>query len=154
MSRTINRLLKDLQGTSTLELALIFPIGMTLLLGAIDSSMGYAEKLRVEGAAARAVEQITAFSRVRTDYAASRAEAAAAANVDVADVTVTYWLECNNVVQSSFASSCPNNSDQIARFVKVAIRGKFAPVVNFGDFLEVDDNGFVRVEGDSSVRIQ
>jgi hypothetical protein len=91
---------------------------------------------------------------VKTDYTASRAEAAAAANVDIADVTVTYWLECNNVVQNSFTTSCPNNTDQIARFVKVAIRGKFEPVVNFGDFLEVDSNGFVRVEGDSSVRIQ
>lgn len=154
MIKTLNSLRRNSDGTSTIELALIFPIGMLLLLGSIDSSMGFAAKLRVEAAAARAVEQITGYSRVKTDYSASRAEAAAAANVDVSDVTVTYWLECNNVVQSSFTASCSNGGDQIARFVKVGISGKFEPIVNYGDFLRTDANGFVRVKGDASVRIQ
>lgn len=148
------KLLRNDDGTSTLELALVFPIGMFLMLGAIDTSMGFAEKLRVEAAAARAVEQITAFSRVKTDYTASAAEAAEAANVPVEDVTVTYWLECNSVRQNSFTASCPNNSDQIARFVKVVISGQFEPSVNLGGFLTLDADGLVRVEGDSSVRIQ
>lgn len=148
------RALGNTEGTSTIELALIFPVGMMLMLGAIDSSMGFAEKLRVEAAAARAIERITAYSSVRTDYATSRAEAAAAANVPISDVTLTFWLECNNVAQASFTTTCPNNSDQIARFVKVAINGKFKPAINYGDFLTVDNNGFLRVEGDASVRIQ
>lgn len=148
------KILRNNDGTSTLELALVFPIGMFLMLGTVDTSMGFAEKLRVEAAAGRAAEQITAFSRVKTDYTASRAEAAEAANVAVSDVTVTYWLECNNVVQSSFTASCTNNSAQIARFVKVAISGKFKPTLNFDGFLTTDAGGFVRVEGDSSVRIQ
>lgn len=152
--RYFHAIRKDAHGTSTIELALIFPIGLMLVLGAIDSSLAFAEKLRVEAAASRAVEQITAFSRVKTDYTASQAEAAAAANVDASDVTVTYWLECNNVVQSSFTGSCANATDQIARFVKVSIRGKFTPAVNYGNFLTTDANGFVRVVGDASVRIQ
>lgn len=154
MTNRLRSLRDNAHGTSTIELALIFPVAMLLLLGATDSSLAYAEKLRVEAAAARAVEQITAFSRVRTDYTATRAEAAEAANVDIADVTVTHWLECNNVVQTSFTASCPNNSDQIARFVKVAIQGKFEPTINYGGFLATDADGFVRFEGDSSVRIQ
>lgn len=154
MINITKQILHNSKGTSTIELALIFPIGMFLMLGAVDSSLAYAEQLRVEGAASRAVEQITAYSRVNPDYTTSRVEAAAAANVNVSDVTVTYWLECNNVVQSSFTATCPNNSDQIARFVKVAIDGKFEPIVNYGGFLTTDSNGFVRVEGDSSVRIQ
>lgn len=141
-------------GTSTVELAFVFPIGLLLLLGSIDSSLAVAEKLRVEAAASRAIEQITAYSRVRTDYSASRAEAAAAANVNVSDVTVSYWFECNDVVQSSFTGSCSNSTDQISRFVKVVVRGKFEPSVNYGDFLTTDSSGFVRVEGDASVRIQ
>jgi Flp pilus assembly protein TadG len=145
---------KNIAGTSTLELALVLPIGMLLVLGAIDSSLAFAEKLRAEAAAARAIEQITAFSRVNTDYTASRAEAAAAAGVNVADVTVTYWLECGNVVQSSFTATCTSSSDQIARFVKVVVSGKFEPVMNYGDFLQADGNGIVRVQGDASVRIQ
>jgi Flp pilus assembly protein TadG len=145
---------QDATGTSTLELALVLPIGLMLVLGAIDSSMAFAEKLRAEAAAARAIEQITAFSRVNTDYTASRAEAAAAAGVDVADVTVTYWLECGNVVQASFTATCASSSDQIARFVKVGVSGKFEPVMNYGNFLEADGNGIVRVQGDASVRIQ
>jgi Flp pilus assembly protein TadG len=145
---------RDATGTSTLELALILPIAMFLVLGAIDSSLAFAEKLRVEAAAARAIEQITAYSRVNTDYSGSRTEAAAAAGVDVSDVTVTYWLECGNVVQSSFTATCANSSDQIARFVKVAVSGKFEPVMNYGDFLQADGDGVVRVQGDASVRIQ
>ncbi len=154
MIKTAKAFWNNSSGTSTLELALVFPIGMLLLLGVVDLSMGYAEKLRVEAAAARAIEQITAYSRVQTDYTASRTEAAAAANVNVSDVTITNWLECNNVVQNSFTGSCPNNSDQIARFVKVTVSGKFEPTVNYGDFMKTDSNGLVRVEGDSSVRIQ
>jgi Flp pilus assembly protein TadG len=145
---------KDETGTSTLELALVLPIGLMLVLGAIDSSLAFAEKLRAEAAAARAIEQITAFSRVNTDYTASRAEAAAAAGVPVDDVTVTYWLECGNVVQGSFTATCASSSAQIARFVKVTVRGKFEPVMNYGNFLQADSNGVVRVLGDASVRVQ
>lgn len=148
------QMLRNSDGTSTIELALVFPVGMVLMLGAVDTSLGFAEKLRVETAAARAVEQITAYSQVKTDYSSSRAEAAAAANVPVSDVTVTYWLECNNVLRTPFTGTCPNSSDQIARFVKVAVRGKFQPSLNFKGFLNTDANGFVRMEGDSSVRIQ
>jgi Flp pilus assembly protein TadG len=152
--KAVTASLRDSHGTSTLELAFVFPIGMLLLLGAVDSSLGFAEKLRAEAAAARAIEQITSYSRVNTDYSSSRAEAAAAANVAVSDVTITYWLECNAVVQSNFTASCPNNSDQIARYVKVTIRGKYEPIMNYGSFLTTDAGGFVRVEGDASVRIQ
>ena len=148
------RLIGNSAGTSTIELAMILPVGMFLMLGAIDSSLGFAQQLRVEAAAARAVERITAYSSVRTDYTASQAEAAAAANVAISDVTLTNWLECNNVVQVSFTATCPNNTDQIARFVKVSINGKFQPAVNYGGFLRTDANGFVRVQGDASVRIQ
>ena len=141
-------------GTSTVELALILPIGMGLMLGAVDASLGFAEQLRVEAAAARAIEQITAYSRVQTNYTTSRSEAAAAANVNVSDVTVDNWLECNNARQPSFIGTCPNNSDQIARFVRVEISGKFEPVINYGRFLQTDANGVVRVTGDASTRIQ
>ena len=154
MLNTCKTILRNPRGTSTLELAFIFPIGMLLLLGGIDASLGFAEKLRTEAAAARAIEQITAFSRVKTDYSASRNEAAAAAQVPVSDVTLTYWLECNGVLQSNFTASCSNNAHQIARYVKVAIRGKFEPVLNYGNFLTTDADGFFRVEGDASVRIQ
>lgn len=148
------RMIGNSAGTSTIELALILPVGMFLMLGAIDSSLAFAQHLRVEAAAARAVERITAYSAVRTDYTASQAEAAVAANVAVSDVTVTNWLECNNVVQASFNATCPNNTDQIARFVNVSVNGKFQPAVNYGGFLTTDNNGFVRLQGDAMARIQ
>lgn len=116
--------------------------------------MAFAEKLRVESAAARVVEQITAYSIPQTNYSASVTEAATAANVSASDVTATFWLECNNVVQVSYSGPCPNNSDQIARFAKIEIRGKFKPTINYGTFLATDANGFVRVQGDASVRVQ
>lgn len=154
MNNLLKRLRHNAAGTSTLELALVLPMGMFLVLGAIDTSLGYAEKLRVEAAAARAIEQITAYSQVKTDYTATIAEAAAAAGVATSDVTLTYWLECNNVLQSSFTDTCASSSAQIARFVKVAVRGKFTPVLNYQGFLSPGNDGLVRVEGDASVRVQ
>ena len=154
MFRFVKQMLHNSEGTSTIELAVVFPVGMVLMLGAVDTSMGFAEKLRVETAAARAVEQVTAYSRVQTNYSLSRSEAAAAANVPVTDVTVTNWLECNDEITTPFTGTCPNSSDQIARFVRVAVRGKFEPSLNFRGFLNTDADGFVRMEGDSSVRIQ
>lgn len=145
---------RNSDGTSTIEMAIVLPVGMALMLGSIDTSMAFAEKLRVEAAAARVVEQITAYSIPQTNYSASVTEAATAAKVTASDVTATFWLECNNVVQVSYTAPCPNNSDQIARFVKVVIRGKFKPTINYGKFLTTDANGFVRVEGDASVRVQ
>ena len=141
-------------GTSTIELAIVLPVSMALMLGAVDASVAFGEKLRVEAAAARAVEQITAYSRVQTNYNASVTEAAAAAQVSASDVTATFWFECNNVVQVSFTAPCPNNSDQIARFVRIVIQGRFKPSINYGGYLTTDANGFVNVEGDASVRIQ
>ena len=154
MITTAKQCLRNSNGTSTVELALVLPIGMFLMFGAIDSSLAFAEQLRVEAAAARAIEQITAIARPKTDYTATKTEAAAAAKVSASDTTVTFWLECNNIVTTPFEKNCPNNSDQIARFVKVEISGKFKPVINYGGFLTTDVNGFVRVQGDASVRIQ
>ena len=148
------RIWPNSKGTSTIELAIVLPVGMALMLGSIDASMAFGEKLRVEAAAARVVEQISAYSRVQTNYTASVTEAATAAKVTASDVTATFWLECNNVVQVSYTAPCPNNSDQIARFVKIVIRGKFKPSINYGKILTTDASGFVRVEGDASVRVQ
>ena len=150
----IERLLWDSRGTSTIELAIMLPIGLALMLGAVDASMAFAQKLRVETAAARTIEQITAYSRVQTDYSASVAEAAAAANVPVSDVTATLWLECNNVRQADYTADCPNSSDQIARFVNIGIRGKFKPSINYGQFLKTDAGGYLPIYGEASVRIQ
>jgi Flp pilus assembly protein TadG len=154
MHHFIKTIIKDSQGTSVLELALVLPIFLVLLLSGIDASMVFAQQLRVEAAAARSIEQITAYSRGKVDDAISKSEAAAAAGVPVSEIVVDKWLECKGVRQSKFTGTCPKNNDQIARFVKVTVNGKYKPIINFGKFLPVGSDGFVKLVGDASVRVQ
>lgn len=150
----IKTIIKDSNGTSVLELALVLPIFLVLLLSGIDASLVFAQQLRVEAAAARSIEQITAYSRGKVDDAVSKSEAAAAAGVPVSEIVVDKWLECNSGSKLSFIGTCPSDNDQVARFVKVTVNGKYKPIINFGKFLKVESDGFVKLTGDASVRVQ
>src|SRR5688572_15274005 len=105
----LRRLREDTRGASLIEFALFVPILAMMLMGVTDLAMGYSAKLRVEGAAYRALEKV-AVGTVQSDYSFLRAEAAAAdgaGGVQATDVTVDAWLECNRVRQTDFSGICP-----------------------------------------------
>lgn len=123
MKRDQRGLWRDTRGTSVIETALIVPILALLFGGGTDVALGFAQKLRDQQAADRAVQfAINAGLSVATQ-AIIQAEAAASAGVPSANVTVTFWLECNGAVQPNFNGTCAAGSP--ARFVSVTVADSY-----------------------------
>jgi Flp pilus assembly protein TadG len=148
----------DERGTGVVELALITPVIAMLLVGMVDTSMGMAQKLKLERAAAQAIERVTAYGQVETSYPEIRTEAAEAAGVPVSSVVIDNWLECNSdgvapTRNASFTGAC-TNGQQVARYVSVSITGGFTPLLHYGSVFRTSGNGGIVMRGDASVRIQ
>lgn len=148
----LRRLRRDRKGTSVIEFALFVPILSVMLMGVTDLAMGYATKLRVEGAIFRALEKVQVGS-FQADYATFiQSEAASAAGVPTSAVTVDSWLECNRARQASFAGSCAEDQDT-SRYVSVRIVTSYTPRFSYGPLVRTSD-GTVPIEANASVRIQ
>jgi len=150
----LKRLRRDERGASMLEFALFAPILAVMVMGISDVSMGYSRKLTLEQAAFRSLERV-AVGSVQSDYSHLRAEAAAAAEVPLANVTIDNWLECDGVRQSEFGGVCPE-SQMVSRYVRISITGTYRPSFNYGPlargFGGVD--GTVPISASTSLRIQ
>lgn len=145
---------RDERGASMVEFALFVPILAVMVMGITDVSMGYSRKLTLEQAAYRALERV-AVGSVQSDYSYLRAEAAAAAGVPVANVTVDNWLECDGVRQTSFNGVCPE-TQMVSRYVRVAITATYTPSFNYGPLARgfAGANGTVPISASASLRIQ
>jgi Flp pilus assembly protein TadG len=71
-----------------LEFGLFFPFLALMLLGTIDLARGLAVKFGLDQATQRTIELATLGNRPLADYSFLRAEAATAAGVPVAQVTL------------------------------------------------------------------
>lgn len=146
----------DSRGTSVIELALVAPVVGFLFMGMYDFSRGIERQHEIEQAAQRAVEKATVYGSAGTDYSSIDDEAAAAAGVDIQDVTFDQWLECDGVRQSGFHDVCASG-EEIARYISVVIDGDYAPYFAYGPLgtaVGVDDNGHFPLSADVSVRVQ
>ena len=147
------RLRSDSKGASVMETALVVPTLAVFVAGATDMAMGYAQKIRVQQAAARSIEMVTTSGYGSTAFNALRAEAANAAGVSSSNVTVDSWLECNAVRKGPITDSC-NSGEQIARFYSVIINGSYTPMFSFLIPRSRLTNGAIPLTGYSSVRVQ
>ena len=116
----IRRLAADVRGTSVVELALLSPILLATLAGLVDCGRLVSSKLKLQQAAERAVELATLSAVSSSSYGSLQTEAATAANVSSSNVTVTYWLECDGVVQAAGTTSCTGSTSP-ARFASITI---------------------------------
>lgn len=147
------KLLKDRQGTSVIELGLIAPVLTTLLIGMVDLSSAYSEKLRMEQAAQSAIEKVMQRSGdAGTTMRTLRQEAAGQAGVDEDNVTVDYWLECNGVRQSDYDSVCTSGV-AYSRYLQVRIVGEYEPLFPLQVF-GADEDGKYSVTGHAGIRTQ
>ena len=151
--RQLYRLLADRKGASVMETALVVPTLAVFVAGATDMAMGYAQKIKVQQAAARSIEMVTTTGLGSTAFTALQSEAASAAGVSTSNVTVDSWLECNTVRQSSVNGSCSDGA-QIARFASVIINGSYTPMFSFLIPRSRLTNGAIPLTGYSSVRVQ
>ncbi len=106
MKRPLIRLFRDEAGNALVETAIAAPFFAALLTGAADMSSAYAQKIKIQQAAARSIELATASGYNGSAFSTIQADAATAAGVNASDVVVDKWLECAGVRQTDFAGIC------------------------------------------------
>lgn len=147
----------DRTGTGALELALALPMLMLLLVGMIDVSRLVSSRIDVEQAAQRATDYALAVRPTSSKSTYIRNEAAKVNGVNLSDVTVDIFLECDGVRRDSFNDVCGSTQDS-ARFVSVKIKRAVDFVFDWSSFAalfgsKVMGQG-ITVQGDSVVRFQ
>lgn len=151
--RTLKRIAGDERGTTLIELALAVPILASLLIGMVDISRAYSEKLHLEQAAQRSIEKVMNNQMQASTYNALVLEAAEAAGVSATDVTVEYWLECNGVRQTLYATNCPDG-EVYSRYITVAIAKDFDPMFGTQYFPGANADGTFTITAEAGIRTQ
>ena len=156
MRRLTAALARDERGTSVIEMAIIMPVFATLLVGAIDISRAYSQKLQLEQAAHRAIEKVQQYQANSSTYSTLQTEAtdaATAAGFTSPTVTIDYWLECNGTRQSTYETNC-SSGQTYARWVTVQITAKFTPMFSSNKWPGSNTDGTYTVRGKAGLRTQ
>ena len=147
-------LLRDCAGMAAVELALAAPILAAVVLGLIDISTSYSEKMRLEQIAHRTIErvQVSQFktSMETTLETEAQTEAGTGSTADL-----TYWLECNGTkmtATSAWAAGCAP-TQIIGRYVQVDVQKPHTPMF-FSRWAGSNTNGSIVLHGVAGVRIQ
>lgn len=152
-----SKLRRDEDGATIVEMGLMAPILAAMLVGAVDMALGFSEKLEVEQAAQRAVEQVMQGRSSGGDYTDIVPEAAAAAGVPESQVVVTYWLECDGVAQGEDVTSCGDDDDgnpvPYARYVNVRITKTYEPFLG-SELAGANADGNYTLVGEAGMRVQ
>jgi len=154
---------RDERGASLIELALVAPFLASLLIGMVDLSRAYSEKLQLEQAAYRAIEKSMqgAQGDDSTDlFETLVTEAAEAADVEDDDVEVKYWLECNGVSQNTDPATMEADYGRVctagqlyARYVSVSVEKVYTPTFRM-DWPGANPDGTFTLSGSAWVRVQ
>ncbi len=154
MIRQLQSIAADERGTTFIEMGVALPLLCFLLLGMVDVSLAYSEKLALEQSAFRALEKIqqagyTHSTTVPNDLTRLEDDAEAAAGTGSA-ATPTAFLECRSGTQTptypGYSSSCPVGWTS-ARYVGVSITKTHTP--SFGGL-----SGTIALTGEASIRVQ
>lgn len=154
MMRRIASMARDARGAVAVELGLAAPILAVMLIGLVDMSTAYSNKLRLEQIAQRVIEKVQAagFETSESDDLEAEAEAAAvAAGFIGASAEVTFWLECNGARAATYTEVC--TTGPTARYVQLDIEHSFEPVIaaRFGNS---NADGTMTARGIAGIRIQ
>lgn len=144
--KSLFNLVADENGSAMIEFAVVGPVMALLACLTADVSMGFVRKLKDQQAADRAINYATTAGMNATS-GQIQSEAATAADVPASSVKVTFWLECDGVVQSSYSGTC--SSGIPARYVSVAITDSYTMI--FGKLLATSA---IALRGYGEVRLQ
>lgn len=145
---------RDNAGSVTIELALLAPLLAGMLIGLIDLSTAYSDKLRLEQVANRTIEKIqqSGFSASMETALETEAETESGTG---ADADLTYWLECDGVKMtgsSAYTNGCADGEEN-ARYVQVRIQKNHTPMI-MARFSRSNTDGTMTVFGTAGIRIQ
>lgn len=141
---------RDRAGAVTIELALLAPILTAMLVGMIDLSTAYSNKLQLEQIAQRVIENVQQNGTTedkKTDLEAEARTAAGAGSVAV----MTFRLECNGVA-TTYGNGC-TGGQSYARFVELVITKSHTPIIA-ATFAGSNSDGTMTVRGVAGIRIQ
>lgn len=144
----------DTGGTATIELALLAPILSAMLIGIIDLSTAYSEKLKLEQVAQRSIEKVQQSGFTVAKKPTLEAEAAAAAGAG-ATATLSYWLECNGVKMTgtnAYTAGC-TSGQAYARYVELDVQKTYTPII-MSRFSGANTDGTFTLHGVAGIRIQ
>jgi Flp pilus assembly protein TadG len=144
-------LAREDRGSVTIELALIAPILAALLIGLVDLSTAYSNKLRLEQIANRAIERVQQ-NGFDTSWETTLEAEAAAAGGSGATADLTYWLECNGTKVGTYTAGCASGVPT-ARYVQVEVVKSHTPIIS-ARFAASNTNGTITVRGIAGLRIQ
>lgn len=174
--RALRQLLRDETGAGLVEMAIAMPVLALLTVGIVDLTEGMTRRAELHQAVHRTLEKVAARQfRINTvageaDTSFIRAEAAQAAGVPIAAVTVKAWLECDGVEQPSFTAQCPPLATPdaacadpvpppgakcraiLARYIQVRIDSGYRP--SFGQVVKPGSDGRVSLFAEGAVRVQ
>jgi len=159
MTRLLRKLGRDERGASIIELALLMPIMGTLVIGVVDISRAYSQKLLLEQSAYRAIEKVQQYQATESTYDTLKNEVVSAANnagfsdVTSSSVTVDYWLECSGVRQTNYDSTC-STLPVTARFITVDVTHKFTPMFASRRWPGSNSDGTYTLHGRAGLRTQ
>ena len=152
MTRNPLTLGRDERGASIIELALVAPFLAAMIIGMVDISRGYGQKLQLEQAAQRAIEKAMQGKKTTSLYDTLKAEGATAAGVTESAVTVDYWAECSGVRQASYSTDC-GTGVPYARYVTVEIQKTYTPMFST-KFAGSNGDGSFTLKGKAGIRVQ
>ncbi len=150
MIRKLKALARDARGTAVVELAIVAPMIALLTVGIVDMSNGFSRKLKIEQAAQRSIEKIMNTSASDTIENTLAAEAADQADVPLANVTVTYRLECDGAATD--AAECTEDQDT-SQWITVTVVDQYEPLFS-RHFAGINGDGTYHLSATAGVRIQ
>ena len=159
MIRKLRKLAADERGAALIEMAFATPLLAACLMGMVDLSRAYSERLQLEQATQRAIEKVFNNQTQSTSYNTLKNEAVSAAqdagytSVTAADVTIDYWLECNGTRQADYDTNC-TDGQVYARYINVAIQKKFQPFFGTKYFPGANSDGTFTLKADAGIRTQ
>jgi Flp pilus assembly protein TadG len=150
MRQIMRRIVRQERGAVVIELALIAPILTTMIIGVVDISNAYSQKLTLEQGAQRAIEKMLQTSQETTVDQSLQDEVVCQVNgtqtdedgvescktglITTDDVTVTDRLECIDADGTSQVSigadalkDCDDDQTE-TRYVSVAVTSVYAPM--------------------------
>ena len=170
----MRRLVREERGAVIIELALVAPLLITMVIGVVDITNAYNQKLALEQGAQRAIEKMQQTSQDKTVDQSVKDEVVCQVNgtatgedgvetcktglITADDVTVTDRLECidadgtvHEFTGADALKDCDNNQTE-TRYVSVAVTSVYKPMfpLHFGTYSTVD--GGYRINVTAGVR--
>ncbi|MFA6220374.1 MAG: TadE/TadG family type IV pilus assembly protein [Erythrobacter sp.] len=134
----LTALLRNRRGNATLELAFVTPVLLVMSLASVDVALGFVHRMTVQEQAQVGADYV--FSKMEEIPLKSEIalEIHNATGVPLSDITVSSWIECDNV-KKPLESLCANAGEVLTEFLKIDVSGTYTPILDipyYADYVQ------------------